>query len=216
MSDDDGIDISKVRKGDKIQISLDRSAELESVELENARLKIEKEHLEGTLEAIATKEFQAKCKQYGLDASKSTPEDLKTIMNSERKRAPRSDDSESPSWSQAIGEEREDPRARIDLGSILIDSTKQGLESAIEFLNYKKSHGSNEERQEASRLLSIAVKHQFSKRSEPLDITYESNLKDLLKHPIAIKDEWSDEEKERALKINADILKKRTAWVQKD
>jgi len=212
MSDDDGIDISKVRKGDKIQISLDRSEELRQIEEENASLRIEKEHLESTLETIATKEFNAQCRQCGLNPETATPEILKNEL---RKRAPRSDSNESPSWSQAIGEEKEDPRAKTDLGSILVDNTREGLESSITYLNYMKSHGTEEQKSEARRLLSIAVSHQFSKRSEPLDIEYEGNLKDLMKHEIVIKDEWSDSEKERALKINADILKKRTAWQER-
>jgi hypothetical protein len=204
------------KKKTDIVVSIDRSEELRQIEEENASLKIEKEHLESTLSAIAQKEFQSQCRKFGLSPETSTPEDLKTVMNSERKRAPRSDSSESPSWSQAIGEEREDPRAQTNLGSVLVDNTREGLESTVTYLNYMKSHGTEEQKSEARRLLSIAVKHQFTKNSVPYDAEFSGSLKDILKHPIAIKDEWSDEEKERALKINADILKKRTAWQQKD
>jgi hypothetical protein len=193
------------KKKTDITVSIDRSEELKQIEEENASLK-------ETLKLIAEKEFSAKCKQVGLDPETATPEILKAEL---RKQAPRGGEGQ-PYWQNELGGKPEDPREKTDLGSILVDNTESGLKSSIEFLNYKKSHGSNEEKAEASRLLSIAVKHQFSKNKTPLDIEFSGNLKDLMKHEIAIKDEWSDEEKERALKINADILKKRTAWQERN
>jgi len=187
-----------------IVVTIDKNEELKDAEAEN-------ESLKETLKLIAQKEFEAKCKQVGLDPSKADPETLKAEL---RKQAPRGGEGQ-PYWQNELGGKPEDPREKTDLGSILVDNTESGLKSSIEFLNWKKSHGSNEEKAEASRLLSIAVKHQFSKNRTPLDIEYEGNLKDLMKHEIVIKDEWSDSEKERALKINADILKKRTAWQER-
>ena len=188
-----------------IVVTIDKNEELKQAEAEN-------ESLKETLKLIAEKEFSAKCKQVGLDPEKSDPETLKAEL---RKQAPRGGEGQ-PYWQNELGgKHEEDPREKTDLGSILVDNTESGLKSSIEFLNYKKSHGSNEEKAEASRLLGIAVKHQFSKNRTPLDIEFQGSLKDCLKHEIAIKDEWSDSEKERALKINADILKKRTAWQER-
>jgi len=205
MSDDDGIDISKVRKGDKIQISLDRSAELQSVEEENARLKIEKEHLESTLETIATKEFNAQCRQCGLNPETATPEILKAEL---RKKTPHGGD--TISWSQA-NQEKSDSE-KTDLGSVMVSDARE----AITYLNFVKNHGTESEKEDAKRLLGIAIKSQFGKHTEPLDIEYTGNLKNLLKHDILIRDGMTDEEKERIQKFNAELLRKRTAWVKRD
>jgi len=142
------------------------------------------------------------------------PEDaIRALKDSERKSAPHGGD--TLSWSQNIGEEKE-VRQKTDLASLLVDNTEEGLKSSIEFLNFKKSHGSESEKQEAKALLSKAEKRVFSKNKEPLDIEFQGSLKDLGKREIPIKDSWTDEEKAKAEQINEQIRKKRTAWVQKE
>jgi hypothetical protein len=201
MSDNEEIK----KKKETINISIDRTPEVDSLYEENAELR-EK------MKLIAHADFEEKCKSVGLDPEQATPEILKAEL---RKRAPVGGEGQ-PYWQNELGGKPEDPREKTDLGSILVDNTESGLKSSIEFLNWKKSHGTNEERLEASRLLGIAVKHQFSKNKTPLDIEFQGSLKDCLKHEIAIQPNWTDEEKAKAEELNRKIREKRTAWEQRD
>ena len=189
-----------------IVVTIDKNEELKQAEAEN-------ESLKETLKLIAEKEFSAKCKQVGLDPEKSDPETLKAEL---RKQAPRGGEGQ-PYWQNELGgKHEEDPREKTDLGSILVDNTREGLESSITFLTHMKNHGTEEQKTEARRLLSIAVKHQFSKNKTPLDIEFQGSLKDCLKHEIAIQPNWTDEEKAKAEELNRKIREKRTAWEQRD
>jgi hypothetical protein len=63
-----------------IKIDISRSAEIEGLQKENAELKL-------TLEQIAKKEFEAKCRKYGCNPATTDIETLKQI-EAENKKAP--------------------------------------------------------------------------------------------------------------------------------
>jgi hypothetical protein len=207
MSTEEGENV-RVKDGQKIRVEIDRTEEMKELQEQNNELKT-------TLQLLAEKEFQAKCKQHGLDPQKASVEDLEQILKSETKRAPRGNPEDTLSWNQAIGSEKEDVRAKTDLASILTDNTESGLKSAIEFLNFKKKNGTLEEKAEARKLLAVCEKKIFSKGKTLLDMEFSGNLKDLAKREITIKDDWTDEQKRQAEEKNAEIRKKRSAWTQK-
>lgn len=204
----------KKRKPD-ITVEIDRSSELKEVEEENARLKIEKEHLESTLSTIASKELDSALKSHGMKLSDFQDEEdaLKALKDSERKSAPHGGD--TLSWSQNIGEEKE-VRQKTDLASLLVDNTEEGLRSSIEFLNWKKSHGTESEKAEAKRLLGIAEKRVFSKNKALLDVEFSDDIHALTRHEIAIRDSMTDEEKTKIEAYNAELRRKRANWKQKE
>ena len=96
MSEED-----KVRKKNigTVEVTIDRSEELKSVESENAELK-------NTLASIANKAFEDKCAKYGLDPKETSPEALKTVvaMHEQVKgKAPRGGDTAPLNQSQIEG-----------------------------------------------------------------------------------------------------------------
>jgi hypothetical protein len=86
----------------------------------------------------------------------------------------------------------------------------------ISTLNRLKREGSPEQRKQATVALSKLEKKAFSKSSDRLDIEFEGNLRDLSKRCLPIKEGMTEEEKQRIQAYNESIIRKRTAWKNKN
>lgn len=214
MSDGENV---KVRDGQKIRIELDRTEEMKELQEQNNELKIEKEHLETTLKTIAEKELDSKLKNHGMKLSDFSNEEdaVKALIDSEKQK-PVSGGDTQPFWQNELGGKHEDPRAKTDLASLLVDNTEEGLKSAIEFLNFKKKSGTPEEKQEASRLLGIAEKRVFSKNKQLLDVEFSDDIHALTRHELPIPSNATDEEKQRIEQYNSELRRKRANWKQRE
>lgn len=198
------IKVNKDKKPNEINVQID-SQVIEDLATENADLKTK-------LQLIAEKEFSAQLKRFHLPEG-STPEDLKQAMSLEKKEARGGD---TLSWSQNIQEKDEDPRAQKDLSSILVDDTKQGLENAISFLNFKKKSGTQAEKEEARKLLAVAEKRIFSKNKQLLDVEFSDDIHALTRHEISIPSNASPEEAQKIEAYNAELRRKRANWIQRE
>ncbi len=171
---------------------------------------------------------QEKYKQYGVEFDPSqinTKEELnqhveilKTMEGKrkaeEKQGAPRGGETEN-FYSQGQQTGKAETLKNVEdmpLTWLEFDSTEQ----AIAELNRRKKEGSEKEKREAERILSKLEKKVFSKNSERLDIEFSGNLKDLSKRCLPIKEGMTEEEKQRIQAFNESIIKKRTAWKNKN
>ena len=206
MSTEDEVRVKlNQNKKEPTEISLEiDSKQIEDLVSENVDLKTK-------LQLIAEKEFSAQLKRFHLPEG-STPEELKQAMSLEKKEARGGD---TLSWSQNIGEEKE-VRAKTDLGSILTDNTEEGLKSTIEFLNWKKRNGTQEEKLEAQKLLGKAEKRIFSKNKTTLDAEFQGDIHALTRHELPIPPNATDEQIQKIEAYNSELRRKRSNWKSKE
>jgi hypothetical protein len=196
----------RVKDGQKIRIELDRTEEMKELQEKN-------EELETTLKLIAEKEFQAKCKQVGLDPSQTTPEILKDEL---KKKAPRGNSDETTNfYSQGQQTGKAEPLkvdSEMPLSWLEFDSTEQ----AISTLNKLKKEGSPQQKKESAILLSKLEKKAFSKNKQLLDVEFSDDIHALTRHEITIPPNATPEEAQKIEAYNAELRRKRSNWIQRE
>lgn len=150
------------KKEERIVVEIDRSAEMERLQNELKELELKNQEYQNTLEEIATRQFEARCKRYKLDPNSTSPEELKSVELKHSSTAPLSQAQLTgvPVDKQEYGEVKS-----VDLPVEFWEF--DSLEDAMKAIKEQASDPSNPERQkEAQQIVQKLAKRSLKHGGE--------------------------------------------------
>lgn len=135
----------------KLSISVDRNAEIDALQKENARLQFD-------LERIAQKEFEAKCRKHGLNPETTDVETLQSIERESRQAPISPEGSTAPLNLAQLGQQEERDVSSPDLDPEFWEFTSQS--AMFKALDDASKDSQHPQQKQAQQILSKLIKKQ--------------------------------------------------------